>query len=214
MYPDLQIEERAIGLYGLEDLEDTDERLANLLEINSLSHDGYLSPERDNVETMTRPIGQEKAFGQFGLMLGALGPLSIGGKVFATAGNFNSDQLWFLFLFLAATTVTSTVGYFTGKVVGNLVAATNKFRLFSAILLLFLIGTVWGAVSGFAGGLLLLLIGSIFGAFIGAAFGGLATLIFGVLYRQFQVAGSIERRYFLPFAFGTTIVLCAVILGL
>ena len=207
---DVQIEERAIGLYGLEELEGTNERLATLLELNSLSQ----VPDVSSVAMMTRPVGQRRAFSQFGLIVGALGPLSIGIKMFAGVSAFDGKDLGFLFLFLLANATTAAVGYFTGKVVGNFAANTHKCQLLSAIPLLFLIGAVWGGVSGFAGGLFLVLIGSVFGAIIGAAFGGLATLIFGVLYRYLQVAGNIERRHFLPFAFGTTIFLCAFILGL
>ena len=213
MMNELQIEERPIGLYGLDDLESSEERLATLLYANQLTqHPSRLDEER--IASMTNPVSQTWAFALFGSMLGALGPLSIGIALFFGNGSPNSDELLFPFLFSLANITTAIVGYFTGKVVGNIVAATHEFRLFSAVPLLLLIGMIWGGVCGFAGGLFLLLVGSVVGAVIGAIFGGIATVLFGVPYRYLRVSGQIERRHFVPLTLGTTFVLCAFLLGL
>ena len=218
MMDELQIEERPIGIYGLDDLEGSDERLAYLLQTNEFArqrdHRFGSTRDFDRFELMEHPLSQTRAFALFGLTLGAFGPFSIGFNWILSSGAPNSDELIFPILFLLANITTAVVGYFTGMVVGKMVAATHKFRVLSAIPLLFLIGLIWGGVSGFVGGLFLLLIGSVVGAFIGAAFGGIATVIFGILHRYLQVAGSIELRHFLPLAFGTTFILCAFILGL
>jgi hypothetical protein len=210
MINEVQIEELPIGLYGLDELPGSDERLASLIYANELLRDEYLS----GIEIIKNPVSQIRAFALFGLMLGALGPLSIGIALFFGNGSPSIDDLGFALLFLLANVTTATVGYFTGKVVGNIVATTHKFQLLSAAPLLVLIGMIWGGVSGFAGGLLLLLIGSVFGAAIGAIFGGVAMVLFGIPYRYLQARGSIERRHFVPLSLGTTFALCAFVLGL
>src|SRR4030095_4685063 len=187
MMNELQIEERPIGIYGLGDLEGSDERLAHLLETNNLAlkrdsrFDDHLDLRR--VELMTHPVSQTRAFALLGSLLGAFGPFSIGFNWILSSGAPSGDELVFPILFLLANITTAIVGYFTGKVVGNMVAATHKYRVLSAIPILLLIGLIWGGVSGFAGGLFLLVIGSVVGAVIGAAFGGIATVMFGVLHR-------------------------------
>ena len=210
---ELEIEERPIGIYGLDEIEGSDERLAYLLSANHLVQQSDLS-EEERVHAMANPVSQTRAFALFGSMLGGLGPLSIWVALFLGNGGPGSDELLFPLLFSLANLTTAIVGYCTGKIVGNLVAATHKYRVLSAIPLLLLIGTIWGAVSGFAGGLFLLVIGSIVGAVIGAAFGGVGMLLFGVIYRYLQIAGSIERRQFIPLALGTTLILCSFILSL
>jgi hypothetical protein len=211
MMNELQIEERPIGIYGLDEIEDSEERLAYLLSENKSA---LLLDSSEEELSMANPISQTRAFALFGSMLGTFGPLSIGIALLAGNGRPSGDELLFPLLFSLANLTTAIVGYFTGKIVGNFVAATHKFRLLSAVSLLLLIGMIWGGVSGFAGGLFLLLIGSIVGAVIGGVFGSIATLVFGVIYRYLQIGGSIERRQFIPLAFGTTLFLCAFILGL
>jgi len=211
MMTELQIEERPIGLYGLDNLEGSNERLASLLYANGLIHGDKDPP---NELSMKDPLSQAQAFALFGAMLGTLGPLSIGIALFFGNGTPTSDDLFFPFLFSLANITTAIVGYFTGRVVGNIVAATHQFRLLSAVPLLLLIGMIWGGVSGFAGGLFLLVIGSVAGAVIGALFGGVATVLFGIPYRYLQIAGYLEKRHFVPLALGTTLILSAFILGL
>src|SRR5262245_34366308 len=211
MMTELQIEERPIGLYGLDNLEGSDERLARVLSANAIIQG---SKDVSGEFSMTHPVSQARSFALFGAMLGALGPLSIEIALFSGNGTPTADDLLFPFLFSLANITTSIVGYFTGNVVGNIVAATHEFRVLSAIPLLLLIGMVWGGVSGFAGGLFLLLIGSVAGAVIGAIFGGIATVLFSIPYRYLQIAGYIENRHFVPLALGTTLILCAFVLGL
>jgi|SRR5688572_2494832 len=213
MMNELQTEERPIGIYGLDELEGSDERLAHLLSVNHLAQQPHPS-EEELQRCMTHPISQTRAFALFGAMLGAFGPLSLGVVLFFGDGRTSGDELLFPLLFSLANLTTAIVGFFTGRVVGNFVAMTHKFRILSAVPLLVLIGIIWGGVSGFAGGLFLFLIGSLVGAVIGAAFGGVASLMFGVIYRFLQIGGSIERRQFIPLALGTTLILCAFILGL
>ena len=211
MMNELQLEERPIGIYGLDELEGTEERLGYLLHTNELiRQDGYYSGD----DSMTNPISQARAFALFGSALGTFVPLSIGIAFLSGNGGPSGDELLFPFLFSLANLTTAIVGYFTGKVVGNVVAATHKCRILSAVPLLLLIGMMWGGVSGFAGGLFLLVIGSVVAAVIGGVFGSVATVVFGVIYRYLQIGGNIERRHFIPLAFGTTFVLCAFILGL
>jgi hypothetical protein len=206
----LQIEERPIGLYGLDDLEGSDQRLASLIRANELAQQ---DEHASGVQMMADPISKTRAFALLGMLLGGLGPFSIGFSWFFERAAPSGEELVFLTLFALANLTTAFVGYFTGKMVGNLVQLTHKFRLMAAAPLLMLIGMIWGCVSGFAGGLFLLLIGSVVGAVIGAIFGGIAMVLFGIPYRYLQAEGSIERHHFVPLALGTTLTLCAFVLA-
>ncbi len=213
MKPDTQILERPISLYGLDADDETDGRLEFLLEVNRRT---LLKKEtkQDVIDMMISPIDSKRAFALFGLLIGILGPLSIILKILWTSGGFRNDDLFFAALFLIANLVTAVVGYFSGKIVGNIVQKVNTKRLSVAIQLYALTGFCWGAVSGFVGGLFLFLFGSIAGALIGAAFGTVATLLFSLFHRLLAVEGVIERRHFLPLSFGTVLFLCSFILGL
>lgn len=213
MKPVTQLLERPIGLYGLDEDAETEGRLEFLLEANRRTQLKNES-KQDVIDSMIRPIDSKRAFALFGLMIGTLGPLSIFVKLLSDAGGLRNNELLFPVLCLVATIATATVGYFTGKVVGNIIQKINAQRFSVAFQLYILTGLCWGAVSGFAGGIFLFLVGSIFGAFIGAAFGGAATLAFGLFHRYLSTDGVIERRHFLPLSFGTVLFLCSFILGL
>ena len=86
---ELQIEERPIGIFGLGELEGTEERLAHLLNQNELIR--HL--EDRSSEHMTDPIAQDRAFALFGLSLGAFGPFSIGFNWLLTSGAPSGDEL-------------------------------------------------------------------------------------------------------------------------
>jgi hypothetical protein len=218
MMDELQIEERPIGIYGLDDLEGSDERLAYLLQTNGFArqrdHRFGSTRDFDRFELMEHPLSQTRAFALFGLTLGAFGPFSIGFNWILSSGAPNSDELIFPILFLLANITTAVVGYFHrygGRQEGRchpqisgpfgdsltLFDRTDLGRRFR------LRGRAVPPSHRVCGG-----------AVIGAAFGGIATVIFGILHRYLQVAGSIELRHFLPLAFGTTFILCAFILGL
>ena len=77
-----------------------------------------------------------------------------------------------------------------------------------------LIGLLWGAVSGAAGGVIVFFFGAFFGAVLGGIVGSVALPLFTVFHRWLKKGESIELKHFLPVAFGVTFVICGFILGL
>ena len=106
MMNELQIEERPIGIYGLDYLEGSDERLAYLLQTNELAQQRehrFDSPlDVDRFELMSHPVSQTHAFALFGLTLGSFGPFSIGFSWILGSGAPSGDELVFPILFLLA----------------------------------------------------------------------------------------------------------------
>src|SRR5262245_1334330 len=103
MTTELQIEERPIGLYGLDNLDGSAERLAQLLSANAIMNEGK---DPSGEFAMTHPIPQTRAFALFGAMLGSLGPLSIGIALFFGNGTPTGDELLFPLLFSLANITT------------------------------------------------------------------------------------------------------------
>jgi hypothetical protein len=94
-------------------------------------------------------------------------------------------------------------------------ARNIEARSWSVMLLLApLIGLTWGIISGGAGGVIIFVIGALFGAILGGAVGMVALPAFAVFHRLLKRGDMIERRHFLPLAFGITFTICSFILGL
>ncbi len=117
------------------------------------------------------------------------------------------------YLFLSISYVAIS-GYFSGKLIGKMVAETEKWSWAAMILIAPFIGILWGIMAGGAGGIFIFLIGAIFGAMIAGAVGGLALPIFTIFHRWLKKGEVIERNQFLPIAMGITFIICALILGL
>ncbi len=82
------------------------------------------------------------------------------------------------------------------------------------ILALPFVGILWGILSGGAGGAVILLFGAIFGAILGGIVGSFALPVFTILHRLLKKGDQIERKHFLPLAFGITFIISAFMLGL
>ena len=171
--------------------------------------------ERREAERMRHPVSTEKAFAFFGLMLGSLPPAAIFFRILADKGLPNLlDDLWIVPMLLITNVTAAIVGYFTGMKVATTVRYLHRLSLHRSMLLLPLIGILWGMAAGGAGGLFLFLIGALFGAVIGGTVGAVALPAFAVLHRSLKRGDVIELRQFLPLSFGITLTICAFILGL
>ena len=166
--------------------------------------------EQMEAESMKNPLSMEETFSYFGLMLGIFPPAAMFIR-FAIDGRIEG---WVFGVMLIINLISAVVGFFSGKVVAKMVRLVESSSWSMMILLLPLIGLLWGIVTGAAGGVIVFFFGAFFGAILGGIVGGIALPLFTILHRLLKKGESIERRQFLPVAFGVTFVICGYILGL
>lgn len=199
------------------DSHDAETRLNSLLAIqreNERDHTLYKNEEeRFAASLIKNPITTDKAFAQFGLMLGTFPPMALFGKFLANAQP-NSDNYWVIPLLIFVNFVCGGVGYFSGKLIGKMVAETEKWSWGGMLLTLPFIGILWGLLAGGAGGIFIFVIGAIFGAILAAMVGGVAVPTFTIFHRLLKKGDVIERDQFLPIALGITLIISAIFLGL
>lgn len=162
---------------------------------------------------MRHPLDTDKTFSYFGLILGSLPPAAIFIRFLTDSPDFRMENLWVLGIIFIINTITATVGYFSGKLVGKMVREAETYSWWLMILLLPFIGMFWGVMAGGAGGVIVFLFGAMFGALFGALVGGAALPIFAVFHRLLKKGESIELKHFMPLAFGVALTICAFILG-
>lgn len=162
---------------------------------------------------MKNPLSIEKAFSYFGVLLGAIPPAAFFIRLFSDTRSWRSDDAWILGVVAIIVMISSTVGFFSGKLIGKIVRESEKMSWTKMILLLPLIGILWGVLSGGAGGIIIFVIGAIFGAMLGALVGSFALTSFAIFHRLLKRGDQIERKHFLPLAFGITFIISAFMLG-
>ena len=165
---------------------------------------------------MRRPVAIKDAFGQFGLLLGTLPPAAIF-YLFSTEVlrlHQAPSAVFFVSLFLLMNVVCAVVGRAMGRVLSESSLFSERKSWTFMLLLMPIIGLAWGLVTGFFGGLLFFGIGGFFGMAIAAPIGALAFTVFAILHRILERGGQIERRHFLPVAYGISLAFAAFFLGL
>ncbi len=167
---------------------------------------------------MSRPVSAQRAYALFGMLLGALPPAAIFGRLLGYGVNgsmrmFAWDAALF-FLCLVINAVSCLMGYLLGSSLNYEAFKSERSSWTRMLLLMPVIGAAWGAVTGATSGILFFG----FGAFVGAAFaipiGMVAFLAFAIFHRLLERGGMIETRHFLPLACGITLTIAALILGL
>ena len=175
------------------------------------------SGEEAEMLLMHHPIGTQKAYAIFGLLLGALPPLAIFWRI--VGGHFLYDGPRALASGLSILLMTmSAICCFVGKRMGALVGrwmedegqAAVLWRFFMSLIL----GLLWGLVTGAAGGLPAFGIGAIYGAICAAFVGMLAFPPFTLFHSLLARGGMIDARHFWPLACGIVMVITALILGM
>lgn len=193
------------------------ERLNNLLKINAetarIKSEYKSEQEKFEVGLMKKPLSAEQAFSYFGFLIGSIPPISVLTKIVIDSSPY-TDNSGVITFGLVVTLITTIVGYFSGKKVGNIISKTEKLSWSKMILLTPLIGLIWGLVTGGAGGFIVFLIGAIFGGIIGGAVGFTILPVFTIFHRLLKKGEFIETAHFLPLAFGIVLTLCAFILGI
>ncbi|MGI8469224.1 MAG: hypothetical protein ACR2N3_12310 [Pyrinomonadaceae bacterium] len=165
--------------------------------------------EQFEASLMKNPLTTEKAFAYFGLLLGIFPPASIFLKMF-----HKNIEPGIVVLFVFVNLVCAVAGYFSGKLIGRMARAVENYSWNKMLLLLPLIGILWGIIAGGIGGIFIFVIGAIFGAFIAALVGSVAVPAFTIFHRLLKCGEMIERKHFLPLAFGITFIVSAFIFGL
>jgi hypothetical protein len=210
---------RQSGLDQLEsDASELDlKRLNSILDINDqIANDkaSFLSQKaRFESELIRIPLDSEAVYKYFGLMLGTFPPAAIFARILLDSDSFRSEDSWLLALLFFVNLVAAFTGFFSGKLIARMVRYAESTSWLNMMLLLPLIGIVWGLMAGGAGGAIFFIFGAFFGAFIGALVGCVALPMFTVFHRLLKKGDQIERSQFLPLAFGTAFTICAFILG-
>jgi hypothetical protein len=203
--------------FDFANISDQSERLTAIINANTeiandklLYHNDLEKAERD---LMKNPITNEKAFARFGLMLGTFPPMVIFGS-FLNGKTF-SEPIGLVVFLIFINIICAVVGYYSGKkIISQLVAKAETYSWSSMMLLMPLIGILWGIITGGIGGVFIFIIGAFFGAIIASMVGSVALTTFTVFHRLLKRGDSIEQKHFLPIAFGITATICAFILGL
>ena len=170
--------------------------------------------EKLEAELMAHPISSEKAFAYFGILLGALPPAALFTRFMLDTRGFRGEDSWLLGVFAIVSVVSSVVGYFSGKLIAKIVRNLEKTSWTKMLLALPFVGILWGILSGGAGGAVIFIVGAVFGAILGGIVGSFALPVFTIFHRLLKKGDQIERKHFLPLAFGITFIISAFMLGL
>lgn len=169
--------------------------------------------EKTEAELMKDPLSPRQAFAYLGLLLGAFPPAAFFLRILLSGRNFRREDVWVLGVMLVVNLISAVVGFFSGRLIGKIVGKTENFSWTKMMLILPFVGIFWGILAGGAGGLIIFGVGAIVGALLGALVGGVALPLFTIFHRLLKRGDKIERKHFLPLAFGTSLVISAFILG-
>lgn len=170
--------------------------------------------ERDEAESMRRPVAMEQAFARFGALLGVFPPAAIFARLFFDKQFFRLENIWMLGIVGVVSLIAATVGYCSGKSVGKIVQQLERKSWARMILALPFVGAAWGIIAGGAGAIIIFVFGAFFGALVGGAVGAAALPVFAVLHRLVKRGDRIEEKHFLPLAYGVAWMISAFIIGL
>lgn len=221
-YGNTQIAARQFKHASLTNIDGDDklvsERLELLLETNAeiAREKSIFISEREKLEAslMKNPLSVEKTFANFGLLLGAFPPAALFTRFFIDSRIFQSEDVWILGIAAIVTLISTVVGYFSGKFIGNIVFEAEKLSWSKMLLTLPFVGILWGIMAGGAGGIIIFGVGAFFGALVGSLVGGGALPFFSIFHRLLKRGDKIETKHFLPLAFGIAFIISAFFIGL
>jgi hypothetical protein len=163
---------------------------------------------------MKNPLSTIQTFAWFGLVLGMFTPAAIFTRFLIETRGLGDGDLWILGVLAIVNVISAVVGYLSGKLIGKIVGELEKASWLPMIATLPFVGILWGILAGGAGGVIIFIIGAFVGAFLGSAVGSVALPAFAVFHCWLKKGDMIDRRHFLPIAFGITFIICGLILGL
>jgi hypothetical protein len=167
---------------------------------------------------MSRTVSAQRAYALFGMLLGALPPAAIFARLLGYGANGSmrmmmSDAALFI-LCLLMNVVSCLGGYLLGSALSRGAFKLERSSWTRMLLVMPLIGAVWGIATGAMGGVFFFGGGAIIGAAFALPIGMIGFLLFAILHRMLERGGMIETRHFLPLACGITSIIAALILGL
>lgn len=194
------------------------QRLDKLLAINAETarEKSLYQSERERTEAamMKNSLSTVQAFSYFGLALGTFSPAAIFTRFLIDSSALRGEDVWVLGVLAIVNILSAVVGFFSGKLIGKMVREVENYSWAMMILVLPFIGILWGIITGGASGIIILIVGAFFGAILGAAVGSVALPVFALFHRLLKKGDVIDRKLFLPLAFGITFIICGFILGL
>ena len=200
------------------DGELTRQRLDALLAVNAATaREKFLyrsEQEKTEAALMRNPLSTKQAYAWFGLLLGTFPPAAIFTRFLIDSRGLSDGDLWILGVIAIVNVISAVVGYFSGKLIGKIVGELEKTSWLPMIFALPFVGILWGILAGGAGGVIIFIIGAFFGALLGSAVGSIALPAFTIFHRLLKKGDMIDRKHFLPLAFGITFIICGFILGL
>ncbi len=161
---------------------------------------------------MRRPVSIQRAYAQFGMLLGTLAPAAIFYKMFWREFSFQEPIM--LLLILAMNVACCFAGRFFGSKLSLMVNVFERGSWTKEFFMALSIGWLWAIGTGVAGGLIFFGFGAIFGALFAIPVGLLAFASFMPLHRLLARGGMIEAGHLWPLACGVTMTVTALILGL
>ena len=165
---------------------------------------------------MRHPLSARRAYALFGMLLGLLPPAAIFIRMFGYGFTppFASDGAFFFIMCVAMNIVCCLTGRGMGAAFSRTLADMKRWSWSKMMLILPLIGIVWGGVAGAAGGLVFFGFGAFFGVACAIPVGIAAFTLFAPLHRLLARGGMIDARHFWPLACGITTIISALILGM
>lgn len=160
---------------------------------------------------MSRPVPVERAFAQFGLLLGTLPPAAIFFRLSAFMWEGNGGPVWLIFLPMLI--ICALVGWGMGKRLGKSMSDFERGGWARTMLYTILAALGWASVTGAVGGFLFFFIGAIFGVFCALAVALPCFLVFTSLHRLLARGGMIDARHLRPLAWGVPATAAALILS-
>jgi hypothetical protein len=191
------------------DLAAAERRLEALITLNAEFESENSGERRAPVSDLS---AYSKTYSFLGLSLGVIPSTAFFIRIFSESPGGRVEP-WVFILFGLVVLGSSVCGYFTGKLVGRIVAEIETFSWPLMIALLPFIGVTWGILAGGAGGVFIFLFGAIPGAVIGGAVGAFAMTVFTILHRLLSVDGELRGGKLPPLAMGVSALAAALILG-
>jgi hypothetical protein len=169
--------------------------------------------EEIEVALMRRPVSPLRAYSIFGMLLGGSTAAATFGRVFGASSIvrlLNTDSYMPL-LFLLIIVVCSAAGYAMASNLANQAFSTERFRWTRMLLMMSLIGSAWGVVTGAAGGFFFFGFGAAIGLGLAWPIGAVGFAIFATLHRLLERGGMIDMSHLLPIVCGIPAVIGALI---
>lgn len=164
---------------------------------------------------MRRPVANEAAWAHFGLALGILPPAAIFYRMFDYGWRANElEEFGFFALLLLMNLVCAVAGLKCAACFSRQAFDLERRSWTRMLLLMPLLGALWGLLTGALGGALFFGIGAIGGIFCAVPTGIVAFSLFAIAHRWLERGGMIEQKHLLPLAWGISLTIAAFVIGI